>query len=363
MTKLAAQHAILPGGRSQDGYLYCDVYINGKGPFKIVVDTGCSVGLFVTGKTADAAGLRPRGSGFMVGFSGQDRARLADAGIVECGPLHLHGVQLVVGDDDTGQWLGERGIDGLAGLPLFRDVILVLNFPGHRVEAYEVDAWHRPDHGSVKYRPPLVTIPLNIAGGELPALVDTGNAYPLMVPGWDRLLFLRPPVETEGLGAFGIGDGQGRRQRFGQLRGEATFCHVSLVDPPVFETPPKQAANIGVGALDHQVLALDPLNHRLYFCGEETVRKWPVLQYPTSHHRAGYLGVILNGGVRLLEVDTGGALDRAGLKAGDVIVRVDGQPAEKFQMHHEWEAVSRRTLVVRRRKKQATVVVDFSDGR
>lgn len=57
---------------------------------------------------------------------------------------------------------------------------------------------------------------------------------------------------------------------------------------------------------------------------------------PDSERPKGYLGVRITndpqtGKVQLIQVDAGGPADKAGLKAGDLVTHLNGEPLENFQ--------------------------------
>jgi hypothetical protein len=348
----------LPSGRSDDGSLYVKMLINGAGPFKILIDTG-SAGLVVNANVAAAAKLKNLGSTTMYGTTDHEKAEVSDADSVQCGDLILRGVQTIAVADGNDPLLASLGFDGIAGLSLFRDVVLVLDFPRHQVRVRRLDRVNFPADRALPFTGlnPIVT--LQVAGRKESALIDTGSGFTLIVGGFDSLPFAHPPVKDEGLGGFGLGTVLGNRGRNGQLAGEAQLGPIRFVNPPLRDQLPGRDANIGIGALDHLALAFDQRNRRVYLLGSETTRSWAIERYPDATHRAGFLGALEGDRIRLVEIDADGAFARAGLLAGDVILAVDDISAAKFQMTEYWEAAPLRTLRIARGNNRITILVFF----
>jgi hypothetical protein len=271
-------------------------------------------------------------------------------------------VQTIAPASDKDPGIAPLGFDGIAGLSLFRDVVLVMDFPRNQVRVRRLGSLNFPTDRGLPFTGLMPIVSLQVAGKTEPALIDTGSIFTLIVGGFDSLHFVHPPVKDEGLGGFGLGTVVGDRHRNGQLAGEAQLGPIRLVNPPLREQFPQTNANVGVGALDHLAVAFDQQSHRVYFLGSETTRSWAPERYTDAARRAGFLGTLAGEGLRLVEVDNDGAFARAGLQAGDIILSVDDVPAAKFQMSEEWEAAPRRTLNIARGNDSMTILVSFRTG-
>jgi hypothetical protein len=268
-------------------------------------------------------------------------------------------VQTIAVADGKDPSLAGLGFDGIAGLSLFRDVVLVLDFPRHQVRVRRLDSMTFPADRALLFTGLIPIVPLQITGKKESALLDTGSSFTLIVGGFGSLPFFQPPVKDEGLGGFGLGTVVGNRGRNGQLSGEVRLGPIRLINPILREQLPGRDANIGVGALDHLALAFDQRSHRVFFMGSETTRSWAIERYADAVHRAGFLGSVQGDRIRLIEIDADGAFSRAGLLVGDVILTVDDISAAKFQMTEIWEAAPRRTLKIVRGTDRITIPVSF----
>jgi hypothetical protein len=200
-TTMTTDLLALPSGRTDAGYLYVEMRINGTGPFRILIDTG-SVGLFVNADVAAAANLRPLANTVMHGTTDQEKAVLSRADAVQCGDLLFRGVDTNVVADGKDPLLARLKFDGVAGLSLFRDVVLVLDFPRHRVRVRRLESMNFPADRALPFTGIMPAVPLQVAGQIEPALLDSGSAYTLIVGGFDSLPFVHPPVKDEGLAAL-----------------------------------------------------------------------------------------------------------------------------------------------------------------
>ncbi|MGA2849929.1 MAG: retropepsin-like aspartic protease [Terracidiphilus sp.] len=110
---------------------YVKVMVNGKGPFRFVIDTGTGGQALVTPALADALGLPTAGLAHLNDPSGQGGKpapmvlmdRLAVAGVEFRG---VRAVRHVVNGEDG-------SCDGVLGFTLFRDYLLTLDYPHRRM--------------------------------------------------------------------------------------------------------------------------------------------------------------------------------------------------------------------------------------
>lgn len=160
------------------------VTINGKGPFKLVVDTGAPGPLRLDTKVADALGLKAiryddEGDG-----SGNNEFKVAVVPIADLriGTFTKKGLEANVMD------MKQRGfeMDGVFGMAAFADEILTLDYGRGTLS---VDSGSlAPANGKdiFNYRvvdDGLIEIDLTIAGKTVPTIVDTGQTMVgLMLP-------------------------------------------------------------------------------------------------------------------------------------------------------------------------------------
>jgi len=113
------------------GKPYVMVTINGKGPFRFVIDTGTGGDALVTPELARELGLPTVGHAMLSDPSGQGGKK---APIVLLDSLELAGVQFNGIRAISHPFFAEAGTcEGLLGFTLFRDYLLTLDFPNRLV--------------------------------------------------------------------------------------------------------------------------------------------------------------------------------------------------------------------------------------
>jgi len=113
------------------GKPYVMVTVNGKGPFRFIIDTGTGGDAFVTPQLALALGLPEIGHATLRDPSGQGGQKTP---IVYIDSLELAGVTFRAIPALSYPFYAEAGTcDGLLGFTLFRDYLLTLDFPNRIV--------------------------------------------------------------------------------------------------------------------------------------------------------------------------------------------------------------------------------------
>ncbi len=113
------------------GKPYIMVTINGRGPYRFVIDTGTGADALVTPALAHELGLPTVGSALLTDPSGQGGKK---APIVLLQSLEFAGVQFSAVRAISHPFFSEAGnCDGLLGFTLFRDFLLTLDFPNRVV--------------------------------------------------------------------------------------------------------------------------------------------------------------------------------------------------------------------------------------
>lgn len=113
------------------GKPYVMVTINGKGPFRFVIDTGTGGDALVTPELAYELGLPTVGHAMLSDPSGKGgkRAPIVQLDTLEFAGLQFNGIRAVSHD-----FFAEAGTcEGLLGFTLFRDYLLTLDFPNRLV--------------------------------------------------------------------------------------------------------------------------------------------------------------------------------------------------------------------------------------
>ena len=152
------------------------VTINGKGPFRFVVDTGTGGQAFITRALADQLGLIPSGRIRLNDPSGRGGQKVP---VVVLQSLRVAGVEFTdvrAAVHDLSN--GDGYCQGLLGFPLFRDYLLTLDYPNRHMELSSGEL--APDGGKsvLSFRMPdgIPVVSLAIGATHIDAQIDSGGA-------------------------------------------------------------------------------------------------------------------------------------------------------------------------------------------
>jgi predicted aspartyl protease len=332
-TILASDRVAVPTFE-EHGELWVEARINGAGPFRLLVDTGCSA-LMLSQRAATQIGLKPVPNlkvPVVSAVKQELRANLVLVEKVEMGGLALERVLAFVNDDadleNLGPVFGRPILDGVIGMDALHDVLLEMDFPNKQVSVSRRGAEHLPPDGAVPYEDVTPRVMIDIEGKQtIRCLIDTGNNGGLVLPELTALPVIYPKVKTSGLGSAAVGKSRGSRNNLTQIAGTVRLGAVSWLNPPAMEsTDQDRQGNIGVTMLNRWKLVFDQIDKRIYFIGGDLRRQWAEQTPLQTPFQLGFFGILEGQSLRLLEVDPGGAADLAGLRPGDVIVSMDGLP-------------------------------------
>lgn len=163
---------------------FVTIMVNGKGPFRFVIDTGTSADAFVTPEFAEVLGLPAIG-----------QSRLSDPSkqYVRSVPIVLIQSLEVAGFDFRdikakvpALGKGEGSYQGLLGFSHFRDYLLTLDFPNRELTLATGSLLPDGEHSVLSFRMPdgIPIVNLRIGGLPIDAQIDSGGDG-LLLP--DRL--------------------------------------------------------------------------------------------------------------------------------------------------------------------------------
>lgn len=307
-----------------------DVFINGKGPFSFLFDSGGAFSM--TRATADAAGLKLFGEGSDTGITGAAvKTRFSRIKDLRLGSAHLRDQYASVfdaGSEGTGaQAAGAIGYEVLARFTTTFD------FPDRTVSL-------SLKHGDAMVSDPLAspialdhTVP--VVEGEMNGVADYfwldtgfngallvnrtfGIAHPAAMP--KRLYNLGGALNAVG------GGGAIRMGRISSLTvGTATFADTigmfSTLDGGL-NTDSEFAADVGDALLSSCVVRFDYMGRRVWF----TRRDASSGGYIPPYNRAGFGLAYATGGVATVSyVREGSPAAEVGLREGDFVIEINGQ--------------------------------------
>jgi hypothetical protein len=152
------------------------VTINGKGPFRFVVDTGTGGQAFITRELAGQLGLTASGRVRLNDPSGRGGQKVP---MVVLQSLRVAGVEFTdvkAAVHDLGG--GDGYCQGLLGFPLFRDYLLTIDYPNRRMQLSSGEL--APDGGRsvLPFRMPdgIPVVSLAIGPTHIDAQIDSGGA-------------------------------------------------------------------------------------------------------------------------------------------------------------------------------------------
>jgi len=198
------------------------VTVNGKGPFRFVIDTGTSGGAFITPELTGILGLSAVGQARL---SDPSKQSVQSVPIVMIHSLAVAGFEFrdvkarvhVLGN-------GEGSYQGLLGFSLFRDCLLTLDFPNRELTLADGSLLSDGEHSVLSFRMPdgIPIVNLRIGGVPIDAQIDSGGDG-LLLPDRlaARLKFASDPAE--------FGNGESLSTRF-QIRAARLAPNVEVGD-------------------------------------------------------------------------------------------------------------------------------------
>ena len=198
------------------------VMVNGKGPFRFVIDTGTGVDALVTPEFAEVLGLSAIGQAKL---SDPSKQCVRSVPIVMIQSLEVAGFDfrdIKARVHALGK--GEGSYEGLLGFSLFRDYLLTLDFPNRELTLATGSLLPDGEHSVLSFRTPdgIPIVNLRIGGMPIDAQIDSGGDG-LLLP--DRLAaqfkFVSDPAE--------FGNGESLSTRF-QIRAARLAPNVEVGD-------------------------------------------------------------------------------------------------------------------------------------
>jgi hypothetical protein len=313
-----------------NNHIYVTVKLNGQGPFTFLCDTGGSN--IITPTLAARLGVTPEGAleGRGVGEKSED-VGLVNLESLSVGDVTLRKQLFAVFPLES--FADVEGVPqaGLIGYEVFKRFVVRIDYEHDRLTLTVPSAFAYQGHGAVvpfRFNDQIPQVEGSIDGIPGKFNIDTGSRASLSV--------LRPFAEKndlkkklgawyEAVTGWGVGGpARGLIARAGELR----LGDVSIPSP-VTElsqqqkggfTDPYVAGNVGAGVLKRFNLVFDYAGKRIIF----EPNAMSVL--PDVYDRSGMWINRAGAALKVVDVTGGGPADAAGLRAGDTIVAVDGEP-------------------------------------
>jgi len=259
------------------------VMVNGKGPFRFVIDTGTGAEAFVTSELADQLNLPSVGQTRLSDPSGQGSRRID---MVLLQSLEVAGVEFV-GIKAVKHALSEADgpCQGVLGFALFRNYLLTLDYPRHRMTlasgALEPDG----EHSVLPFRMPdgIPIVPLRVGDLQIDAQIDSGG-FGLSLPESfaRRLKFFSAPV------VFGNAHTLSTRFQIkaGTLASDVSLGGYTFTRPFVEINPAFPLANFGSCPMQSFAFTFDQKNSLVRFEARQPVLHLSATPTPVRRENA-----------------------------------------------------------------------------
>ena len=315
-----------------DGHLYISVMLDGKGPFRMLLDSSAA-SVLLPG-TTEALGLKAEGSFGGTG-SGEDRQ---DVGITRVERVDVGGIVLnrqAFTTIDIGPFMRRvEGLDDVAGVlgyELFRRFPIKLDYQHSRATFYDPAGFSYSGSGEavpIRFRDRMPEIQGSVDGFKGLFDIDTASRGSLSLTAQfvQRNGFVaRFGASREIVSGAGV-DGHARSllARAGQFRigtleiAKPVVALSMAANPEVSETD--LAGNVGFGILRQFNITFDYANRMLFFEKNDTFGK------PDTFDRSGLWLERAESGYEIVDVVQDGPAAAAGLRVGDMVVAVNGKP-------------------------------------
>jgi Aspartyl protease len=241
---------------------YVSVMVNGRGPFRFLIDTGTGGQALVTPALAEELHLSVVGHAHLTDPSGLGEQR---SEITWIESLNLAGVEFSDVEAVVHNLYGDANCQGVLGFTLFEDYLLTLDFPGHRMMLIPGEINGDSGGSVLPFRMPdgVPIVPLKIGEQQLEAQIDSGGTG-LSVPQKDsrELKFQETPV------AFASGESLSTKFEIkaARLQGDVKLGRYTFRQAFVEINAAFPLVNIGSTPLQHFIITFDQVNDlvRLY---------------------------------------------------------------------------------------------------
>lgn len=312
----------------EDGRPFTEVWIEGKGPYRFMVETGFSR-INITPRVAAELGelLQSASEDTMYRLGEAKISSMYDVDELRIGGARLLGMRVNVTPK-------QPGVDGVLGLSAFADLLLTVDYPKQQLRL-EQGALPEPNGSDIlptRNVGPFLGVDVAIGDQVIPAVIDTqasrmGGAGLSLTPELAPLVkFEAAPVET---GKALVGQRHESIVTTGRLAGDARLGRYTFRRPLVAVMTfgmPHEAGNLGADWLHHFAVTIDQKNGRARFAASGS----PLFAPPPPLRTFGLTAKRENDVLTVASVRAGGPAARAGVKEGDVVVSLGGKPAKSL---------------------------------
>ena len=319
--------------------MFVNVLVNGRGPYRVMVDTGCSISV-VSPELAEAVGATTPD------LDEEDDPIIAENGLgnptdiqrillnsVELGGVRFERVMAAVSDSFQKLSMIEgKRVDGMLGFPLFADLFLGLDFPNQRLILAKQWPTAAPairaslpviEHADVPF------VQVQIQGRQVELMIDTGANQALQLS-QNLALSLQWKVEPR-VGSLVAVLGEVGREDIGRLAGSLSLGGLQQVEPIAIISP--GPSSLGLRSLERFCVIFNQSENRVWLCGANAE---PIL--PTAERSVGLSVYPDRGGLRIAGVIPGSPAEEAHLTAGSLVTQIEHRSATSWSRDkmEEW---------------------------
>jgi Aspartyl protease/PDZ domain len=319
-----------------NNHIYVQVKINGKGPFRVLCDTGGAN--IVTPEAAKELGLATEGAlqGRGVGEKSEDVA-LAKVDTLQVGDATLKDQVFAVFPMASFSKVEGVSSAGLIGYEIFKRFVVTVDYEGSKLTLTLPEAFDYEGQGTAvpfKFNNHIPQVDGEIDGLAGKFDIDTGSraSLDLMGPFVEKHdLKAKYAPRLEGVTGWGVGGparaaiGRAQVLKLGDVSVPAPVTELTLQKKGAF-TDPYVAGNVGAGVLKRFNIVFDYGRKRLIFEKNANYGK------ADAFDRAGMWMNEAEGGFEVMDVFAGSPAADAGIKVGDTIVAVDGLPVASLTL-------------------------------
>ena len=241
------------------GHIYVSAFVNGKGPYRFVFDTGAS-GMgradrrLVEELSLPHVGEVQNSDGINIGTMAT-----VTADSVRLGPLEKRHLELQSRDYNLHRKPDEAPVMGIIGRDFYDDRLLTIDYPARKI-SFSAGMLRATDRGVVAYKSSF-GIPVCFEIGCFEGKVDSGSNRSLIIP---KYLVGRIPASTP----VRIGSGTSANTEFElyemRLRKPVRVSGITATNQQIlYSDPSDDTINIGSDFLKDYVLTIDQRRHLL----------------------------------------------------------------------------------------------------
>lgn len=332
-----------------------EVMINGRGPYKLLVDTGAAPTLILNSDLAEELGLERIGTSAVGDPTDPEAIEVEVMGVesVRLGDAVFSGIDAIAWDRSM-LYSGEGAPRGIIGFPLFHELLVTFDYPAGALRVEEGEL--REGAHVIPFTTPdgIPILPFSIGGETHDAMLDSGSMAALMLPmAFSERLELKSELEE-------VARARTVNSEFviyaADYGGSMTLAGHEIVTESVtfFDLVP--TPNIGSEVLGQFAVTFDQQNKLARFARPEGAAQ------PLTKPRGG-LGLMLGRRGESYVVSgtvPGSPASEVDLEEGDVLVAVNGHavsdlPPGDFAVEMRRETVA---LTVERDGERREVVIE-----